>query len=191
MRMLDPVTLHMLHRYEVIDADSLHEMVENLEPGTARYRRHALLIVFASLVLLAVGVAALYYFSDASFRADLVGTLTNPAIMGPNIICCFVVPWLVARQARMKRVHSVMLKHRRCPHCGYDLRGTPADPSDGARVCSECGCAWMLDDPAIIAEADSVAQALQMRRRRGILMLVLVGLTVLAVLGAVVLVLRM
>jgi transcription initiation factor TFIIIB Brf1 subunit/transcription initiation factor TFIIB len=37
-----------------------------------------------------------------------------------------------------------MLKHLRCPHCGYDLRGLAADPEDGATVCPECGCAWRL-----------------------------------------------
>jgi transcription initiation factor TFIIIB Brf1 subunit/transcription initiation factor TFIIB len=37
-----------------------------------------------------------------------------------------------------------MLKHRRCPHCGYDIRGLPVDPQDGATVCPECGCAWEL-----------------------------------------------
>jgi hypothetical protein len=38
-----------------------------------------------------------------------------------------------------------MLKHRRCPHCGYDLRLLPIDSNDGATVCPECGCAWSLD----------------------------------------------
>jgi transcription initiation factor TFIIIB Brf1 subunit/transcription initiation factor TFIIB len=40
-----------------------------------------------------------------------------------------------------------MLEHRRCPHCGYDLRMLPTDPDDGSTVCPECGCAWGLDEP--------------------------------------------
>ena len=36
----------------------------------------------------------------------------------------------------------------RCPHCGYDIRGLPTDPEDGATICPECGCAWQLDGKA-------------------------------------------
>jgi hypothetical protein len=39
-----------------------------------------------------------------------------------------------------------MLKHRRCPHCGYDLSNLPTDPEDGVTGCPECGCAWMLEE---------------------------------------------
>ncbi len=59
------------------------------------------------------------------------------------------------RMARAKyviRVASVMLEHRHCPHCGYDIRELPTDSSDGATVCPECGCAWMLDDFQVVGE---------------------------------------
>jgi hypothetical protein len=52
--------------------------------------------------------------------------------------------WRSGRRARAKRVCAIMLEHLRCPHCGYDIRGLPADPADGATVCPECGCAWKL-----------------------------------------------
>jgi len=146
---LDPVSLHVWHRYDVIPAEALDEIVETLEPGTARLRRLTIAIVPACVVLVAAWIAALYYFSDASARQDLVKTLTNPVIFGPSIICCLVVPWTTAWQARRKRVRFAMLKCRRCPHCGYDLRRLPVDPTDGATVCPECGCAWRLDDPGI------------------------------------------
>ena len=48
---------------------------------------------------------------------------------------------------RRKKVRRIMLKHWRCPHCGYDLRNLPADETDNVTVCPECECAWMLDDP--------------------------------------------
>ena len=41
-----------------------------------------------------------------------------------------------------------MLKHLRCPHCGYDIRGLPTAPEDVATECPECGCAWRLEDEA-------------------------------------------
>ena len=146
---VDPVTLHVWHRYDTLDEDTLHNIVEDLEPGTAKLRRRMIIIVPSAIVLLVLGVATLYYFGDQSLRKDLVATLMNPAIMVPSVFGCVVVPWITARQARLKRVWFAMLKHRRCPHCGYDLRLLPVDPADGATVCPECGCAWLIDEAAI------------------------------------------
>ncbi|MHC4775161.1 MAG: hypothetical protein ACYTBR_07840 [Planctomycetota bacterium] len=52
--------------------------------------------------------------------------------------------WMGTRGVRFQRTTKVMLQHRRCPHCGYDLRGLCVDEADGATVCPECGCAWTL-----------------------------------------------
>jgi hypothetical protein len=49
--------------------------------------------------------------------------------------------WRSGRRARAERVCATMLRHLRCPHCGYDIRGLPTAPEDGATVCPECGCA--------------------------------------------------
>ena len=184
VRMLDPVTLHVLHRYDTIDAGTLHEIVEDLEPGTARFRRYVIIIVPSSILLVALGIATLYYFSDAAARADLVSTLKNPVIVVPNIVCCFIVPWIVARQARMKRVRSVMLRHRRCPHCGYDLRGSPADPNDAMTTCPECGCAWLLSEGVINNEAAATQQSIQAQHKK-VILAVAAGLTLAVVLGLV------
>ena len=185
VRMLDPVTLHVLHRYDTIDAGTLHEIVEDLEPGTARFRRYVIIIVPSSILLLALGIATLYYFSDAAARVDLVSTLKNPVIMVPNIVCCLIIPWITARQARMKRVRSVMLRHRRCPHCGYDLRGSSADPDDAMTTCPECSCAWLLSEGVITDEEAATQQSIQAQGRK-VLLAVTVGLTVAAVLGLLV-----
>lgn len=37
----------------------------------------------------------------------------------------------------------LLLKHRRCASCAYDLAGTPMQP-DNCTVCPECGAAWRL-----------------------------------------------
>jgi hypothetical protein len=53
--------------------------------------------------------------------------------------------WQSGRRARAKHVCEIMLRHLRCPHCGYDIRGLLTDPNDGATICPECGCAWKLE----------------------------------------------
>jgi hypothetical protein len=60
--------------------------------------------------------------------------------------------WRSGRRARAKRIHEIMLRHFRCPHCGYDIRGLPVAPEDGATVCPECGCAWQLAGKAIVGQ---------------------------------------
>ncbi|UCG32544.1 MAG: hypothetical protein JSU68_12875 [Phycisphaerales bacterium] len=189
VRMIDPVMLLILHRFDTIDADALHDIVETMEPGTARFRRHVWIIIPAALAAFALLVAFLYYTGDASARKDLISTITNPVFMIPNIVCCCVVPWIVTRQNYMKHIRSAMLKHRRCPHCGYDLRGTPT-AADGNSICSECGCAWLIYDEDQASPEAAAAYAAQVRRRQRTLMLALVGLTLTAVLGMVVFMMR-
>jgi hypothetical protein len=146
---LDPVVLHVWHRTDVVDREVLQDIVEELEPGTAKMRRRLIVLVPGTLLLFALGIALLYRFSDASLRRDLVSALTNPIIIVSTVFCGVIMPWLTARQTRLKRARFAMLKHRRCPHCGYDLRLLPPDPGDGATVCPECGCAWHIDDAAL------------------------------------------
>ncbi|MHC4770006.1 MAG: hypothetical protein ACYTEI_15050, partial [Planctomycetota bacterium] len=100
------------------------------------------------------------------------------------------VPWMVVhkRRSRRGRVSALMIKHRRCPHCGYSVQGLPVDPADGATVCPECACAWRLDDPKLAARATAADTAAAGVPGRALwLLLVLVGLTVLALLGTIVL----
>lgn len=148
---VDPVRMHVMHQYGSIDAEALEAIVDEIEPGSARRLRWAYLIIPGCLAALAALVGVLYVFSDAAGRQDLVGVITNPAIILPNLVCCFVAPWIAIRQAHFKRVRSALLKHHRCPHCGYDLRGLPS-AADGNTVCPECGCAWRLDAEAINTE---------------------------------------
>ncbi|HNQ22087.1 MAG TPA: zinc ribbon domain-containing protein [Phycisphaerae bacterium] len=193
VRQLDPVSLLVRHCERPIEVDTLTAIVEELEPGTARLRRWMIVIVPGFILLVVVGVAALYWVEDAGGRADLISTLLNPAISVPGLIAGVFTPWFAARQARAQRIRFAMLKHRRCPHCGYDLRGSYPDPSDAATVCPECGCAWLIDDEAL---AKGLAAALpfggQPRSRRSVALVMglLVGLTLLAVLGTIVFMMR-
>lgn len=56
------------------------------------------------------------------------------------------IVWGGMKPSRHGKVAAAMLKHLRCPHCGYDIRGLPTDPGDGATICPECGCAWRLSE---------------------------------------------
>lgn len=180
---LDPVVLCALHRHEVIEADALEQIVNDLEPGTVQWYRRMILVIPGLIVLAAAGCGLLYYFSDPAARQDLVSSLTNPALIVPGLVCCFLVPWITAREARFKRVGSVMLNHRRCPHCGYNLHGLPVAPNDGATVCPECGCAWRLDDAAIadgLRSAAASAGSTQAQRRFPLAVGLLLGILALA-----------
>lgn len=179
---IDPVRLHVMHRYDAIDAEALEAIVDEIEPGSARRLRWAYLIAPGCVVALAAFVGLLYAVSDAAARKDLVSTVTNPAIMAPNLVCCFVVPWIAIRQAHFKRIRSALLKHRRCPHCGYDLRGLPT-AADRNTICPECGCAWLLDAEAIDAElAASFSTTVGGRSQRATIAVAL-GLALLCGLG--------
>lgn len=75
---------------------------------------------------------------------DLLGVLQQRAPVFIGVGAGLFFTWLMASQIRSRRTQAVMLKHRRCPHCGYDIRGLPTDPDDGATICPECGCACQL-----------------------------------------------
>lgn len=155
--MLDPVILLVLHRYERIDAETLRSVVDTIEPGTARYRRHLIVLSFGSIIVVAalfvLLASCLYWKSDAAGKQDLVRMLRDPAFVVPltlpGLACCIVLPWFAIRRAKGSRVRDALLSHRRCPHCGYDLRGLPITPSDETTVCPECGCAWVINDDRV------------------------------------------
>lgn len=42
-----------------------------------------------------------------------------------------------------RKIGAVLLAHRRCVQCAYDLAGCKPD-SDGCTTCPECGSAWRL-----------------------------------------------
>lgn len=179
---LDPVMMLLFHGDSVIDRAQLDAIVEELEPGVpARHRRLIFFAAVAFMLLLAAGMMLLYYVSNASGRRDIISTLMNPAITGGAIVGGVIVPWIITKQKRMRRASQVMLEHRRCPHCGYSLNGLPSDPADGATVCPECGCAWLLGS----GEATDSGPATSAPAPKMILLFLALGLAVLASFGVI------
>ena len=141
--LLDPYALHLLRRHDVMEAEPLRETANELGPGVSKWGRRVYWIGFA---------VGLYSVGSAVFQRSRSAAGLRFAGIGDVIILLFFVIFFGgfflylrgARQARMKRVRDVMLKHLRCPHCGYDIRRLPTDAVDGATVCPECGCAWDL-----------------------------------------------
>ncbi len=141
--LLDPVTMRLLRRHGVIPAETLGALADEIGVGWSKKVR----------VLFLISVVCLGLFVLVTLLGVIADVIEGPGFNVPVPVLAvlpsmWVGPWLMwmgARAARSKRIHRVMLEHRRCPHCGYDLRLLPTDPADGATVCPECGCAWMLD----------------------------------------------
>ena len=141
--LLDPYEHRLLRRHDTIPAEPLGAIADEIGFGLPRWQHRGYLacvtVFFACIVFLVVWKIARRAGIDAVER-----------VLWPVTLAVFVLGavqfWRSGRRARAKHVLEVMLKHLRCPHCGYDLRLLPTDPEDGATVCPECGCAWRLDD---------------------------------------------
>jgi predicted Zn-ribbon and HTH transcriptional regulator len=143
---LDPVAMYLLGRPGPIDPEALRAIAEELDPGEVRRRRWK--AVGAVAVIILSYTAFFGYFEIFNRWRGWGPVLVGVAILyivGPPT--AFIIEFLRAKRRRVRRTRHVMLRHRHCPHCGYDIRGLPADEPDGATVCPECGCAWMLDEP--------------------------------------------
>ena len=136
---LDPVAMHLLHQHDVIEPEALRAIVEEIGPGMLRWQTR----VFTTISVLCVLclIAALVRAWGFGHGLDTVGKglwTLNAALLG----LAGAMMYRYARRMRFGRVMRVMLKHERCPHCGYDLRGSPRDEKGSVVVCAECGCAW-------------------------------------------------
>jgi hypothetical protein len=145
VKQVDPVMMRLLRQHDVSPAETLRALADEIGVGWSKYVRVVFFIAVVCLVLFAL-VAAVGFVADAikggGFSVPVPVLVLLPGVwIGPWLI------WMGAKAARSKRVRRVMLQHLRCPHCGYDIRGLPTDPTDGATVCPECGCAWTLDAP--------------------------------------------
>lgn len=142
--LLDPYELNVLRRYDVIPAETLRRVATEVGFGLPVWQRRGYLAcVFTFLACIAFLV----------FWKLMRGTGVDAVerVLWPVNLTVFAVGatqfWRSGRRARAKLVCAIMLKHLRCPHCGYDIRGLPIAPEDGATVCPECGCAWRLEAP--------------------------------------------
>ncbi len=136
---LDPIRMHLLGRRDPIQAELLAEVARDLVPGLKKGWRARL------WVLPIVMVAG---FSLGLIHMGVSGTPLREYLYSlPGLILAVIAfgsIWYGFRMTRLRRVRDVLLRHLRCPHCGYDIRGLPTDPTDGATVCPECGYAWKL-----------------------------------------------
>lgn len=172
VKLLDPLPLFALRHHDVVDAEALERIVEELEPG-ARRRRVFVILSLGLVAIVLIGVAVGVAIEGRAAWGDLVSAVTNPGLFAA-IVGGVIAPWIAAREARLRRVRGVMLRHRCCPHCGYGLEGVPAD-SDAATVCPECGCAWRLDDGEDHEDDETVTETPR-RPRATLTLMILLGL---------------
>lgn len=136
---LDPIALYLLRQHDVIDADALRA-IANEEGVRIKGGERAALIGGICGALLVI-----FLFAHALISGD-IRDATSAKSVGLLYLCS--IPWIIwfgVKRKRFGNVAAAMLKHLRCPHCGYDIRGLPTDSEDGATVCPECGCAWKLE----------------------------------------------
>lgn len=135
---LDPIALQLLHKHEAIDAETLRRIAREPGVGLKKVERIVFCIQVAG-ALLVVG-----FFTYETITGGIADAFTAKSV---SLLYLVMLPWIVWFGIKKKRFRSIkpaLLKHQRCPHCGYDLRGLDIDADDGATVCPECGCAWKL-----------------------------------------------
>lgn len=140
---MDPVKLHVLNLRSAIPADTLLAMADELLPGVRR-QRAVQLISMAFTVLFIVGGTIVYFTLFSTWKGIDRVSAAIYIVQGLVILAGAVIAFRKAKAKYADRIADVMLAFRRCPHCGYDIRALPTDPTDGATVCPECGCAWRL-----------------------------------------------
>jgi hypothetical protein len=140
---LDPVKLDLLGRRSPVPPKTLRSMTDQIMPGARRQRLFQALSVASSVLLIIGGNFVYFHYFSVWKGLDPVGT-TIYIVQAAVIVTGPLLAFRMAKSRYAGRIVSVMLTHRHCPHCGYDLRGLPSDARDGATICPECGCAWRL-----------------------------------------------
>lgn len=141
---LDPVKMRLLRRTGEMDRTALDAMCDEIGTGFS--------IRINPFVPLFIGGVCLFLFVGVITTIAVVRTGDFSEILdGRNVVLANIwfwpfMIWQFGRRHRFGKIRKVMLRHRHCPHCGYDIHGLPAEEPDGATVCPECGCAWRLDD---------------------------------------------
>ena len=143
----DPVAMHLLHRHdEGIPHEVLRELTREIGIGKLADSWFGLCVgsIGFACALLLLGDALTQLIKGSIPFAQFV----QRALWYQGIWAIPFAFWKAARRSRFHRIRRTMLRYLRCPHCGYDLRMLPTDPEDGATVCPECGCAWILGGEA-------------------------------------------
>jgi hypothetical protein len=139
--LLDPYELGLLRRHDLIPAETLRRIADEVGFGLPKWQRRGYLACVYTFFLCVVFLVIWKLVRNTGVDAV-------ERVLWPLNLAVFALGaakfWQSGRRARAKRICTIMLEHRRCPHCGYDLRLLPTHPADGAIVCPECGCAWQL-----------------------------------------------
>jgi hypothetical protein len=138
---LDPVLMRYTRSHDVIPAEPLGKIASEIGTGWAIQGQIIFTGVWA-LAFVCLAIAHMVKWGGGLFLHPRELRLWS-VLLGLFIINIIIV-WFVSRHTRQKKVRRIMLKHGRCPHCGYDLRNLPVDGTDSATICPECGCAWKL-----------------------------------------------
>ena len=141
---LDPVTMRLLRQHDVIPAQTLRKLAEEIGVGWPWLVRLTFLVMLAFLIILLVATGVHLGRDVVLGSARFSAFAETLSYLIPPLIGLLMI-WFVSARVRFTRICKIILKYRHCPHCGYDLRLLPTDPEDGATVCPECGCAWRLD----------------------------------------------
>ncbi len=142
VRQLDPYALWLARRHHIIPAEPLAEIAREIGFGLVPGQRVLFIISLICTGIIALAIVergvALFWWRSISWDEALrpIGQL--------SLMWTPLIFWIAARNVRLKRTLAALLRHRRCPHCGYDLRGLPVEPANAATLCPECGCAWRL-----------------------------------------------
>lgn len=141
---LDPVTMRLLREHDAIPPETLRKLADEIGVGWPRLVRLTFIIMLIALVACFL-VAGVHLLRDVMFSNAGLEEFARRLLPLAAPLAGLLSIWFVSARVRFKRIRSIILKHSRCPHCGYDLRMLHVDPQDGATVCPECGCAWRLD----------------------------------------------
>lgn len=139
---LDPVLMHLQHKHGVIPPQALREMVDRIGFGMTHANRF--LFWAALLGVVCIVIAASILGVRLAHGTISLSRFVTTLIPFSSLWVTIMAFWMGARGVRFQKVRAVMLACGYCPHCGYELHGLAPDPSDGATVCPECGCAWKL-----------------------------------------------
>jgi hypothetical protein len=143
---LDPVKLHLLNQRSAMPAATLRSIADQIMPGARRQRLIQVICMALSFVVV-VGGTIVYFRYFSTWKGFDPVSVTIHVVQALVILSAPLVAFRMARSKYLGRIATVMLEHRRCPHCGYDLHGLSVDPADGATLCPECGCAWHVPGP--------------------------------------------
>ncbi|MDY7107066.1 MAG: hypothetical protein SYC29_00360 [Planctomycetota bacterium] len=141
---LDPVELRLLRRHDVIDAESLRAMAGEIGSGLTDQQKKLFRIFGVAWAV--IFLVFIIHTVDVCIHGRWLEIFDLSRVALLNMVVWPILVWVRARQVRFRRIRKVMLAHRHCPHCGYDLRGLPPDEQDGATVCPECGCGWKVKE---------------------------------------------